>query len=101
MTDRIEYFGGTFHGHMLVTGHPRTPVPFQRELWFDQDIDGRWLVAVTDVNARDDGQLGAIVVRDEAVGRFIEMVQELIAEPEKFTDEPVFAGPIWIGHHCN
>jgi hypothetical protein len=38
------------------------------------------------------------MVRDEVVGRSIEM-PGVNFDPEKFTDEPVFARPRWIGHH--
>jgi hypothetical protein len=40
--------------------------------------------------------MGAIVVKDAAIGRFIDMLGELIADPDRFADEPRLIGPPWI-----
>jgi hypothetical protein len=101
MPERIDYFGGQTSGHMMLTGRHPIRLPFERDLWFDRDIDGRWLVGVTDSTGLDQERLGAIVVKDAAVGRFIEMLGELIADRDKFTEEPVLVGPGWIGYHHN
>ncbi len=69
----------------------------QRELWFDQDIDGRWLVVAVkhdgqrqDGHTEQDGDVGAIVVTDPRVVAFIELLGELVVDPARFRHEPCF-----------
>lgn len=80
----------------ILVGDDDRPASVRRELWFDQDIDGRWLVwagrhsADPRLDGEDDS--GAIVVKDPQVVAFIEMLGELIAKPDRFHHEPVFSG---------
>ena len=81
----------------IVPTHASEPVQVTRELWFDQDTDGRWLVvAVNHDTARHNGfgeqreELGSIVVTDPRVVAFIEMLADLVVEPARFEDEPRF-----------
>jgi hypothetical protein len=76
-----------------VESPQRHHIPFERELWFDRDIDGRWLVGVVDTTTVAQERIGAIVVRDVAIGQFIELLGQLVANPDRFADEPVLAGP--------
>ncbi len=69
----------------------------RRELWFDRDIDGRWLVcAVGQREGAHDGEadqpddVGAIVVSDPHVSSFIDMLAQLVTDPAQFRDEPRF-----------
>jgi hypothetical protein len=101
MIERIEYFGGKTHGYIMLKGQQLALRSFQRELWFDRDIDGRWLVGVADTASVPQERIGAIVVKDVAIGMFIELLGQLIADPDKFTDEPVLVGPGWIGRRPN
>jgi hypothetical protein len=93
MNKRIGYFGGKTHGRITLENGHREDLWFDRELWFDRDIDGRWLVGVSDADSADEGSTGAIVVKDEAVITFIEMLGKMIVEPDEFADEPVIIGP--------
>jgi hypothetical protein len=95
--ERIEYFGGRTSGRIVLKGDQPAELSFQRELWFDRDVDGRWLVGVADPTSAPQERLGAIVVKDVAIGLFIELLGQLIADPDKFADEPVLVGPGWIG----
>jgi hypothetical protein len=65
----------------------------ERELWFDLDIDGRWLVGVNEPETSDEEVMGAIVVRDPTVSAFIATLGKLIANPAQFAGEPVLIGP--------
>jgi hypothetical protein len=100
MPTRIRSFGGETHGHFCVTNGEEQSVDMHREIWFDQDIDGHWLVWASerDPNALSTGDespedMGAIVVTDPAVGAFLGMLGELIAYPSHYDHEPTFPGP--------
>lgn len=62
MDRRISFFGGTTQGRItLEDGHVETRM-IDRDVWFDRNFDGRWLVyAVThggaSPEARDDQQV--------------------------------------------
>lgn len=97
MTRSIQFFGGATKGQVTIgNGHSET-WEIDRDLWFDRDIDGRWLVWA---GRRDVGLLpgdrdgnedtGAIVVKDPCAIAFIELLGDLIANPAKFRDEPTF-----------
>ncbi len=98
MEKRIRFFGGTTQGQVTIeNGHSET-WSISRDVWFDRDIDGRWLVWAGRHGSRPAGdsgheETGAIVVKDPQVAAFIEMLGELIANPAKFHDEPVFRAP--------
>jgi hypothetical protein len=98
MTKHLGYFGGKTHGRLILEDGQREDVWFDRELWFDRDIDGRWLVGVTDQDRTGEEHTGAIVVKDANVSAFIELLGKLVADPDKFGDEPVLLGPAWDGH---
>ncbi len=69
-------------------------VSVRRELWFDQDTDGRWLVcAVRADGERNHADMGSLVVTDPRVTDFIETMARLIADPDQFADEPRFHSP--------
>ncbi len=96
----IRFFGGNTRGQMTVeNGHSET-WSFDRDVWFDRDIDGRWLVWAGRHHAtmrRDDDDehrdTGAIVIKDPTVIAFIDLLGELIADPARFHDEPTFSCP--------
>jgi hypothetical protein len=89
MNERLEYFGGMMHVRMTVEERPSDVTWFDREFWFDRDIDGRWLVGVTGTGQGDEDDLGAIVVKDKTIIAFIESLGNLIANPAQFSGEPV------------
>ncbi len=97
MPPSIRFFGGTTRGQVTVENGHREIREIERDVWFDQDIDGRWLVwagrhVATSLphDGDDEMDTGSIVVRDPTVVAFIEMLGELIADPAKFHDEPSF-----------
>lgn len=82
-------------------GNGEVTVVLRRDLWFDHDIDGRWLVwAQGDTVGGADGHadqaenLGAIVVNDPTAIAFIDMLAQLLVDPAKFGHEPVFVSPL-------
>ncbi len=97
MPPSIRFFGGATRGQVTIeNGHSETH-EIERDVWFDQDIDGRWLVwagrhdpVAAPMDGDDEMDTGSIVVRDPTVAAFIEMLGELIADPAKFHDEPSF-----------
>jgi hypothetical protein len=92
MNQRIFFFGDRTHGTvMLVNGQTRAR-EIVRDVWFDQDINGRWLIGATERSGSEDGRTGAIVVQNRDVGAFLEELGRLIAEPAAFDHEPVFFG---------
>jgi hypothetical protein len=97
MSKHIGYFGGKTHGRILLENGHKEELWLDRELWFDRDIDGRWLVGVTDPNTAAEENIGAIVVKDATVTAFIELLGKLFTEPDTFADEPVLIGPAWDG----
>jgi hypothetical protein len=98
MSKHVGYFGGKTRGRITLEDGTREDFWFDRELWFDRDINGRWLVGVTDPDASEGQDTGAIVVKDETVSAFIELLGKLIRDPDRFADEPVLLGPAWDGN---
>jgi hypothetical protein len=97
MSKRIGYFGGKTYGRVTLEDGGQEHVWFDRELWFDRDIDGRWLVGVTDPARDGEVDTGAIVVKDETISAFIDQLGKLIVQPDAFSDEPVLIGAAWDG----
>ncbi|MBA3275626.1 MAG: hypothetical protein H0T72_07520 [Chloroflexia bacterium] len=102
MRRSIQCFGGATRAQITIeNGHSETWA-VNCDIWFDRDIDGRWLVwagrrdeaAVPGTDEEND-DTGAIVVKDPGAIAFIEMLGELIADPARFHDEPTF--PCWPG----
>jgi hypothetical protein len=97
MEQRIFFFGDDARGAVrLAHGHVDA-VDVDRDVWFDRDIDGQWLVWAQDHdgtpgNGPDEEQTGVIVVRNPDVSAFLEQVGRLIADPAAFAHEPVFRG---------
>lgn len=97
MQRSIRFFGGVTKGQVTIEdGHSETR-SIECDVWFDQDIDGRWLVWAgrhqSNPLFESEGAMGAIVVEDPHVAAFIEMLGELIANPSRFKDEPTFECP--------
>lgn len=100
MGSSIRFFGGATHGQVTMENGQSTTSRIEREIWFDRDIDGRWLVwasrhdgaAIPGDEDRDE-DTGAIVVRDPGTIAFIELLGELFANPAQFHDEPLFVLP--------
>ena len=96
MSSRIRAFG--VNGMLpfsIVEANGRGAKTVQREVWFDQDIDGRWLVCAAkhrkpgldgEIDETDD--VGAIVVTNAQIVAFIEMLADLVLDPAQFHDEP-------------
>jgi len=100
MAQRIQAFGGETLSQFSITDGEQISMTMRRVVWFDQDIDGRWLVWATGEDAvsgetvsSDTSQVGAIVVWDPKVAGFIELLGELLAHPERFRDERVLGEP--------
>jgi len=100
MAQRIRSFGGETRSRFVVTDGVDLAVTLQRIIWFDQDIDGRWLVWASSKDAvsgqapaTDAGAPGGIIVWDPTIAAFIELLGELIAHPERFLHEPVLGSP--------
>jgi hypothetical protein len=97
----IRFFGQHGPHQIIFTEHGHeTAVVVRRELWFDRDVDGHWLVGVKrEAHVAVDGEgdwpeaVGAIVVRDVTAIAFIERLAQLLVDPAPFTDEPVFQPP--------
>lgn len=95
MTSTTRTFGLHGPAQMFVEDvDPERTISVQREMWFDQDIDGRWLICVM----RTDGELsrtliGSLIVTDSRVSDFIETMAQLISDPEQFSGEPQFHSP--------
>ena len=98
MQSRIRTFGveGAPPFSIVEEGADQ-PILVRRELWFDRDIDGRWLVCAVDRRrSADDADcdqsedVGAIVVIDPRVRAFIDMLAELVTHPAQFRDDPRF-----------
>jgi hypothetical protein len=97
MDHRISFFGGETRGFVRLANGDEQAVDIVRDVWFDRDIDGRWLVWAQDrdgipLDGTDEGSTGAIVVRNRDVIAFLEQLGQLIVEPAAFEHEPVFAG---------
>ena len=63
-----------------------------RAFWFDQDINGSWLVWASgpDDDGDDAIEFGSIVVRDPTVAAFLDELGQLVASPQRFAHEPRF-----------
>lgn len=101
MRRSIQFFGGTTRGQVTIGNGESETWAITRDLWFDRDIDGRWLVwagrrdaAALPGDSEGNEDTGAIIVKDPIAIAFIEMLGELIADPAKFRDEPTFSCPL-------
>jgi hypothetical protein len=95
--ERHRFFGGAIRGVATVENGPMESLEVMREVWFDRDIDGRWLVWAQETErAASDGTnempAGAIVVRNPDVSAFLEQLGRLIVDPSAFEHEPAFFG---------
>jgi hypothetical protein len=97
MATHVDYLGGNMEGHLILANGPHDEVGFAREIWFDRDIGGHWLVGVTQHHPSGAETTGAIVVQEVHVSAFIELLGKLVAEPGQFADEHVVIGPDWDG----
>jgi hypothetical protein len=98
MATHLDYFGGKLDGYLILRDNgQRDQAPFARELWFDRDIDGRWLVGVTQHHPSGAETTGAIVVKDATVRAFIQVLCDLVAAPGDFAGEGLTIGPAWDG----
>lgn len=63
-----------------------TPAHVSRELFFDQDADGSWLVAVIDPDTVDDDGVGmvsgSVRVKDPNATALIEALYRLLVSPQ-------------------
>ena len=97
----IRLFGQTGPHQIIVDDHGHaTSLVIRRDLWFDHDVDGRWLIwAKREAQAALDGEgdlpeaVGAIVVRDATAIALIDQLAQLLVDPGQFRDEPVFRPP--------
>ncbi len=76
MEKSIRFFGGTTQGEVSIEDGNSETWSISRDVWFDRDIDGRWLVWAGRHDSRLPGdgedETGAIVVKDPQVAAFIE-----------------------------
>jgi hypothetical protein len=93
----ISLFGGEARVLVRIGDRREETLEVFCDVWFDRDIDGRWLVWAqnhdkdsTDGNV--DGSTGAIVVRNRDAISFIEQLGQLVVDPAAFEDEPEFLG---------
>jgi len=98
MSSPIRLFGSAGPTTFTIErGDSAQRFAMRRELWFDQDVDGRWLICATRVTEHDGqqtpGTIGSLVVTDARVGDFIETLARLLANPDHFSDEPQFHSP--------
>ncbi len=91
----VRIFGSTGVVSLTIEEvDPARSIAIFRELWFDQDTDGRWLVCAMRADGdRRRADIGSLVVTDPRVADFIETMANLIADPDQFTDEPRFHSP--------
>jgi hypothetical protein len=100
----IKGFGGDgSHEIHIRTDQGERTLWVKRDLWFDRDDDKSWIAWVQhrswsddDPPAEGEGEaatLGSIVVTHPAVVAFIDQLGELLIDPSRFRDEPVFAEP--------
>lgn len=100
----IHYFGNRGLQKIILgdgTTDGEVTVVLRRELWFDHDIDGRWLIwaqgdAVKGANGEADeaANLGAIIITDPTAVAFIDMLGQLLVDPGSFAHEPTFLAPV-------
>jgi hypothetical protein len=97
----IRFFGQTGPHQVIIDDHgTATSLVIRRDLWFDRDVDGRWLIwAKREAQAALNGEgdrpeaVGAIVVRDATAIALIDELAQLLVDPGQFRDEPVFRPP--------
>src|SRR3990170_4705017 len=89
MSRCISFYGGTTHGRVtLAFGHTDT-VEINRDVWFDQDFNGHWLVGAVEHDGMspglaNGGKSGAILVKSAETMAFLTLLSKLIADPEAF-----------------
>jgi hypothetical protein len=97
----IRFFGNQGPQKVVVDAQgQQTTVTIRRDLWFDHDIDGHWLIWVkrdAQMGLNGEGDLpeavGAIVVNDRTAIALIDHLAQLLVDPGQFSHEPVFTPP--------
>jgi len=95
MAPRIQFLGTTAPCCFQFGDGQRSQV-LPRQLWFDRDIDGRWLVWSSTASPTSDGDesaVGSMIVNDPAVATFLESLASMVAQPARFQHEPRLEGP--------
>ena len=95
MTRKIDAFGGNGpHGIRYEGDTDNLTVWFTSDLWFDRDLDGKWIVwsQQRHPGSRDGDDdtrenMGSIIVTDPRVVTFIELLSQLLVDPARFSDE--------------
>jgi len=95
MTSNIRTFGSNGPALFLIEHEDVCrPAAIQRELWFDHDLDGRWLICAVQQQGHDqEGEIGSMVVTDPRIADFIDMLAQLVDDPSRFVTEPHFHSP--------
>jgi hypothetical protein len=99
----IKTFGGDGeHEVRFRTEAGQKAVWVRRDLWFDRDDSGKWVVWAQQRPRSEDGPLqegdveaqtlGSIVVTNPVVIEFLEQLGELLVNPVAFRHEPHFDG---------
>ena len=95
MAPRIQFLGTTAPCcFQFGDGHLSEVLP--RHLWFDRDIDGRWVVWSSAAGTSpddDESDVGSMIVNDPAVTTFLESLAAMVAQPARFQHEPRLEDP--------
>ncbi len=88
---RIGYVGGSLVGQVKVGRLFDVRVCVHRDLWFARDIVSDEWSAYVELPERDSGGddaagVGSILITDPTVNAFMEMLVQLIADPEAIGD---------------
>lgn len=97
MAKQVAYFGGITHGRLIHEHNPKQEIRFDRDIWFDRDINGRWLVGVTTQHDSGDETTQAIAIKHDTVNDFISVLASLVADPDELSDGTLTIGPAWDG----
>jgi hypothetical protein len=87
-THNIDMFGASMVLHM---GHEQRYAVY-RDLWFDEDFDGSWLVCAIrpeEPEVNGDRKGGGIRVDDPAVSAFLRELFMLLADPDRYGERAI------------
>jgi hypothetical protein len=93
MTSLIQFFAISGVSEFTIgEGEEELSLGFRREVGFDRDVDGHWIVwTVGRSRLGAENQLGSVVVTEPTVIAFIETLATLISQPNRFTHEPLIS----------